>query len=195
MTDKYEQLQQAWQREINNKELQDIPDRFLTEMKEYLSVLNDEKMDEDSITDRIINMERSRANQMLKDLNSERLRKIVISELDGTPITATHLTPDEQHLHANLRQLISDFTQGNQITTEHDEKITQIKTKPRPQPSQIRRESDLIVLRFLKPLPAIMGIDLKAYGPFKPEDVASIPRENALNLIRRGLAKEVDIEP
>ena len=51
-----------------------------------------------------------------------------------------------------------------------------------------------MVLRFLKPLPAIMGIDLKAYGPFDAEDVASIPRENALNLIRRGIAKEVEIE-
>ena len=195
MTDKYEKLRQAWQREISNKELQDIPDQFLTEMKEYLVILNDATLDESSITDRIINLERERAIQMLKDLNFKRLRKIVIAELDGDPITATHLTPDEQYLHANLRQLLSDFTQGNQITIEPGEKISQIKTKPLPQTSPIRKESEFIVLRFLKPLPAIMGTDLKAYGPFKPEDVASIPRENALNLIRRGLAKEVDIEP
>lgn len=194
MTNKYEQLQQAWQRELNNKELQNIPDQFLTEMKEYLSTLNDVNIDENSITDRITNLERDRANQMLKDLNSERLRKIVISELNGTPITATHLTPDEQHLHANLRQLFSDFAQGNQITIEQEEKIPRTHI-PRLIPSKSRGESDFIVLRFHKPLPAIMGIDLKAYGPFKPEDVASIPRENALNLIRRGLAKEVDIEP
>ena len=65
MTNKYEQLQQAWQREINNKELQDIPDQFLTEMKEYLSILNDATLDENSITDRILNQERERAIQML----------------------------------------------------------------------------------------------------------------------------------
>jgi DNA replication initiation complex subunit (GINS family) len=40
-----------------------------------------------------------------------------------------------------------------------------------------------------------MGIDMRAYGPFNKEDVASIPRQNALNLIRRGIAKPVDIEP
>jgi DNA replication initiation complex subunit (GINS family) len=159
-------------------------------MKEYLSILNDATLDENSITDRILNQERERAIQMLKDLNLKRLRKIVLAELDGTPITATHLTPDEQHLHANLRQLLSDFTKGNQITIEPP-----VLVKPKLQPVPIAREFDFIVLRFLKPLPAIMGTDLKAYGPFKPEDVASIPRENALNLIRRGLAKEVVIEP
>jgi hypothetical protein len=36
---------------------------------------------------------------------------------------------------------------------------------------------------------------MKAYGPFDPENVASIPRQNAVNLIRRGIAKLVDIEP
>jgi DNA replication initiation complex subunit (GINS family) len=49
------------------------------------------------------------------------------------------------------------------------------------------------VVRFLQAVPAIMGIDMKSYGPFEPEDVASIPAENAENLIRRGIAKGVEI--
>jgi DNA replication initiation complex subunit (GINS family) len=49
------------------------------------------------------------------------------------------------------------------------------------------------VVRFLQAVPAIMGIDMKTYGPFKPEDVVSLPVENAENLIRRGIAKEVEI--
>ncbi len=51
------------------------------------------------------------------------------------------------------------------------------------------------VLRFLKPVPAIMGVDMKTYGPFNPEDVASLPEENAENLIRRGFAMVVEIQP
>jgi DNA replication initiation complex subunit (GINS family) len=49
------------------------------------------------------------------------------------------------------------------------------------------------VVRFLKAVPAIIGIDMKTYGPFQQEDVVAIPVENAENLIRRGIAKEVEI--
>ena len=40
-----------------------------------------------------------------------------------------------------------------------------------------------------------MGVDMMTYGPFKAEDVASLPAPNAENLIRKGIAKEVEISP
>ncbi|MBS7621824.1 hypothetical protein KEJ32_06920, partial [Candidatus Bathyarchaeota archaeon] len=48
-----------------------------------------------------------------------------------------------------------------------------------------------IVLRFLKDTPTIVGLDLKTYGPFKAEDVASLPVENAEMLVKRGLAQRI----
>jgi DNA replication factor GINS len=50
-----------------------------------------------------------------------------------------------------------------------------------------------IVLRFLKDAPSIVGSNLKTYGPFKAEDVASLPVENAEILIQRGLAKKISL--
>ena len=55
-------------------------------------------------------------------------------------------------------------------------------------------QGELMVVRFLKPVPAIMGIDMKAYGPFMAEDVGNLPRANAVNLIKRGIAKAVMVE-
>ena len=51
------------------------------------------------------------------------------------------------------------------------------------------------VVRFIQTIPAIMGVDMMTYGPFKAEDVASLPAPNAENLIRKGIAKEVEISP
>ena len=48
-------------------------------------------------------------------------------------------------------------------------------------------------LRFVKNIPAIMGADLKSYGPFIVEDVASLPVENARMLVKQGLAVMVDV--
>jgi len=51
-----------------------------------------------------------------------------------------------------------------------------------------------IVIRFLKPIDQIIGSDLKRYGPFDVEDVATLPFENALALISKKIAVKVSWE-
>jgi DNA replication factor GINS len=46
-------------------------------------------------------------------------------------------------------------------------------------------------MRLLKDVPAIVGADMKTYGPFRTEDVASLPVENAKILVRQGLAEKI----
>ncbi|MGB0855470.1 MAG: hypothetical protein ACPGQP_00345 [Nitrosopumilus sp.] len=48
-----------------------------------------------------------------------------------------------------------------------------------------------IVLRFLKEVDEIIGADLEKYGPFKTEDIATIPYENAQALIAKNVATKV----
>ncbi len=48
-----------------------------------------------------------------------------------------------------------------------------------------------IVIRFLKEVGEIVGADLEKYGPFKTEDVATIPYENAQALIAKNAATKV----
>ena len=50
-----------------------------------------------------------------------------------------------------------------------------------------------VALRFIKNIPAIMGADMKSYGPFIVEDVASMPAENAKVLVKQGLAVPVEV--
>jgi len=57
-------------------------------------------------------------------------------------------------------------------------------------PPQIDR---LIVVRFLREVPAFVGLDGLTYGPFKPEDVASIPALQAKGLIEKGAVVEIRV--
>ena len=50
----------------------------------------------------------------------------------------------------------------------------------------------MMVLRFIQEIPALVGSDLKTYGPFEPEDIATLPPENARVLIKQKIAVEVD---
>ena len=48
-----------------------------------------------------------------------------------------------------------------------------------------------IVIRFLHEVDEIVGADLEKYGPFKTEDIATIPYENAQALIAKKIATKV----
>lgn len=48
-----------------------------------------------------------------------------------------------------------------------------------------------VVVRFLKDADVLTGADLETYGPFKVEDVATIPYENAQALITKNIAKRI----
>jgi DNA replication factor GINS len=57
--------------------------------------------------------------------------------------------------------------------------------------SESERGSGKEMIRFLQDVPAIVGVDMRKYGPFKAEDVASVPIRNVDSLIKHGLAKKV----
>ena len=48
-----------------------------------------------------------------------------------------------------------------------------------------------IVIRFLSQVDEIIGVDLEKYGPFNPEDIATIPYENAQALIAKNIATKI----
>ncbi len=199
MRERYTRLHEAWENETKREELQNIPDDFLHEMKNYTNQLNKTTANTETLSGTLTQTERQYANQMLKELTEIRLDKIIKSELNGLPINAQAMTPEEQQLHSNMRQLISGFRQGiEQAPPQRQQKPTPATPKreqvPQPAKKVDEQDSELVLIRFLQSLPAIMGVDMKAYGPFQPEELATIPRQNAENLIKRGIAKKVETD-
>ncbi len=57
-----------------------------------------------------------------------------------------------------------------------------------------RHKTKSTVIRFIKEMDQIMGADLEKYGPFKTEDIATIPYENAQALIAKKIAQKIRLE-
>ncbi|MFW9830701.1 MAG: hypothetical protein ACFFD8_02900, partial [Candidatus Thorarchaeota archaeon] len=53
--------------------------------------------------------------------------------------------------------------------------------------------SSLLLIRFLEDHPQLVGVDLKTYGPFRADDLATLPTENARLIIRKNQAEPVTI--
>lgn len=104
----------------------------------------------------------------------------------GEPIDYSKLTDEEKYVLDGKRESESRMVQVVAAT---------IKGRPKVLESiSARMRSKQIVVRFLKPTEAFVGIDMGRYGPFQPEDVASLPFENARSIIENGGAAEVHVE-
>jgi DNA replication factor GINS len=187
MTSKYNQLLDVWKTEKNSSLLQPLEENFFSEMNRYVVQLRNQenKHEKESMWNRIIKREKENSTKMLSDLAQLRLRKIIISEIEGKTIIPSVLAKEEKALHSDFRRVLVEH--NNRIKSN----ISEIAPKKEADP--ISRK-EFKVVRFIKALPAIMGIDMKTYGPFEVEDIVSIPVENAENLIRKGFAKEVEIQ-
>jgi len=52
-----------------------------------------------------------------------------------------------------------------------------------------RVQLKMVTVKFLKDVPKFIGSDLKPYGPYKTEDIATLPEGNAAAFIEKGIAK------
>ncbi len=179
----YDVLYEAWLREKENMELQKLPEGFYIETAEYIGRIRREArmLESKSVKARLIAQELSKAKRMVKELVALRFEKLVKQAKLEESSAKEALTSEEERIVLELRPafeefrtMLKDSMRGK--TPESVEKV-----------EQARR-----LLRFLKEVPAIVGADLKMYGPFAAEDVATLPAENARVLVKHGVAMEIE---
>ena len=203
MTGNHAALYDAWRKEIQRSDVQPLPEGFHSKMAGYIKRLREEAKadDKDPVRARIVEKELEQTERMIRELGEARLRKIVMFELNEKPVDVLNLTAEEKRLQVDLRRLLGAHNQatkhillGQELKTELPPGPATQRNPPPQQPAQQTPQAQKTV-RFTQPLPAIMGTDMKTYGPFSAEDVASLPAQNAENLIRKGIAKEVETSP
>lgn len=85
---------------------------------------------------------------------------------------------------------ISNLVGGGEVSAEEMVGVEK-KAEAKPVEPEVSKPSELILVRFVQDVPQIIGVDLKTHGPFKAEDIGSLPKENAEALIKQGLAKAI----
>jgi len=90
-----------------------------------------------------------------------------------------------------------EFQETNQdLITKLKPKIPVLETKEITENNQLLKKNqneEYIVIRFTKNIPALVGKDLKIYGPFQKEDIARLPIQNASILIEENAATAIEI--
>jgi DNA replication factor GINS len=168
----YSQLYDIWKKELESSELTKLPADFYVEITEYMKKLKEESR----------MLDRRTAKRMIKEIVRARYRKIVCKVTKGEDLSREILTVEEGLIFGKIppmAETISNFT--SEILQGHLPDFG------------VNLKRKRIALRMLKDVPAIIGADMKPYGPFKAEDVASLPLENAKIFIKQNLAEKVEI--
>jgi DNA replication initiation complex subunit (GINS family) len=203
----YDQLYAAWRREVDDPTLGGLPPDFYEKIVDYLAHIKEEKnkpADKKTVKTNLMEHEARNVERMLEELLDLRYRKILktITRLHKAP--AELLSNEEAKMcesfvgFADTYQRFAKNLMGGEQTpitvTIIQPSATQTaqaaKTEYKP-PTHVTHKR--LTLRFTKAIPAIMGADMKSYGPFAPEDVASLPALNAQILIKQGLAVLIEV--
>ena len=181
MTTVYDELEQAWKRELNNSELQPMRQGLLNDLRSYIRRLREAErnIDSKSLKSNIIEEELSRIQQLLTQLLDRRAEKLTSS---SDPAQLRNLDNSERQLNQSVSRLLLDYEQMKQDIFQGRDPST---------PKHDYKER--VMVRFNRDVPSIIGVDLKAHGPFRREDVANLPAENAESLVRQGAAAKITV--
>ena len=175
----YEELQLAWRRELQSGDLQSLRQGFFKDLSSYVKRLREaqQNLDTKSLRAALIEDELLRLEQLLTQLLDSRAEKLWSQE---KTLQTSGLETVEKQAEQTLSTLHREY-----------DRIKQSIVQGREPTAQQSNGRGLVLVRFEKEAPSIIGVDLKVHGPFHKEDVANIPRENAESLIRQGTVREI----
>lgn len=178
----YNELYNAWRSEKSSRLPERLPSDFYQRATNYLNGLQEDSSSSDTqtIQSRLVIREKEVARRLLDELRETRLRKILENAKIGISLAEENLTSEEQTFLRNLSDSLATFRKSPEIRIEDT--------------SRAAIHAELMVVRFLQDIPEIVGTDLRIYGPYKKEDVGSLPTENAHALIKQGAAKLIEVK-
>jgi len=169
-----------------------LPPDFYTRISEYLRKLIEENQRTDSKPPKssLLKDESKNVQQMLSELLINRYEKLLQVITKNQKIPKEMLSTEEAKICESLAAFAIDYHKFTRELLEGQP----IQTAPfSALDTRVPAICKRATLRFIKNIPAIMGSDLKSYGPFIVEDVASLPVENARMLVKQGLAVMVEV--
>jgi DNA replication factor GINS len=176
-------LYDIWKQEHESDKLQRLPPDFYSKITEYLRRISEESrmLDKRTLKASFLKRESQNAKRMIREVIQMRYKKLVKIIANDKKVPAGMLTAEEEKISAGVSSFAEAFQNFAKDILRGYLPIIGSEQKHKR-----------AALRFLKDIPSIIGADMKTYGPFKAEDVASLPVENVKILIKQGLAERVE---
>ncbi|MHA1697255.1 MAG: DNA replication complex subunit Gins51 [Promethearchaeota archaeon] len=178
-----ELLLSTWKNEQDSRSITKLPGNLEAETRQFVETLL-ETLKSGSISAlqmEVIEREIQMVKYLWNDIMTIRRWKINRAVKDESVIEKENLTDAELKYFSGLQEINKNYSDSIRIKTRESETTGD------------KLELDYTLVRILKDTVAIVGLDLKTYGPFKKEDLAYLPRKNAELLEKIKAARKIVI--
>jgi DNA replication factor GINS len=164
-------------RETESDSIQEINPDFYRNLSDFIGDLKKQEFDgvESKIKETIIDTA-TELTSLLINIRLDKISKLDKIDFKNLLDEEKFILDAEEEQRERTEMIISATINGK---TKFLESISQ------------NHKTKTVVIRFLQEVDEIIGADLEKYGPFKTEDIATIPYENAQALITKNIATKV----
>ncbi|MDH3204012.1 MAG: hypothetical protein OEL81_04970 [Nitrosopumilus sp.] len=164
-------------RETENDSLLELDPNFYRDLSDFIGNLRKQEFDgpENKIKDTMIEMT-TELTSLLVHIRLDKISKSFDLETEYLLDEEKFILDSQEEQQERTEMILSATINGKSKFLES-----------LAQNHKIKR----IVIRFLSQVDEIIGVDLEKYGPFNPEDIATIPYENAQALIAKNIATKI----
>jgi len=214
----YEKLYQHWLKEFQNTDITELSQDTFNDYIKILDFINEHQEKEmNAIKQRVFDSYKDNINYLFNDLLKIRELKIINSALALNEIYIDNAIESEKLLYENLVRSIKGYQKVLAISLFKEDQVpsdiliepkTKVKSIVEDEPITKEEKPSIILeyknkgdqekinytlIRFLRTTPPLVGVDLIYYGPFKEEDIANLPQENAKILIIEKFAEKIEL--
>ena len=188
----FNKIHNKWKEEREKEEITPMIDPFYGSMRDFLKERTKAaKQALNPITKKILEKRLERIQYVINDLIKIRTNKIIKKIINNEEINV-NLAREELNFYDRMKQIYDIYIK--EIFSPKDVAYTDIQGILGVKVEEVE-EVELVAIRFLKATKqAIQGLDGKIYGPFEPDDVCFLPKENAISFVKQSIAEDIKID-
>ncbi len=171
----YEKIRKVHRLEQSSSKLTNIEDDFLDSIRPFLDDEKEEIRKNNDIFDDSKVRRLQNIRLMLEDIIYLRQKKIinnVIMGLKSSEQKDENLISYEEKVYSNIFDIIKDYLSYMELNSTKETK-----------------SQNKVQITILKSVPKFIGTDMQEYGPYKEQDLATIPESIAKLLVSKEIAK------
>lgn len=213
----YETLFELLRRERTREELQEMSETFFEDLVQYLQAKH--KIYEESAEKEKIKVQLDNVHKIVKELYEKREKKLLLAALTRSR-TGSDIVDKKRMLKAEsvfyeevtrvcdryrkgvlvkLREMKMPEIEAACPPQQQAQSRTEIQSSTDTEPKKEELSQDAppaeqpktILIRFIQPVPKFVGKELEPYGPFEPDEIATLPTQIAEILVKKGRAVEI----
>ena len=189
----FDRIQNKWKEEREKIQLTPMNEAFYGAMRDFLKSRSLRAKEEiNPIIKKVLEEKLSRMRYVIDDLLAIRTTKILQIVFNKEEITF-NLAREEQNFYERIKKLYDVYRKD--VFSPKDIAYTDIDSIVNKESIDEEEEDiEYVAIKFLKRTKdKIQGLDGKVYGPFEKEDICLLPKENAVGLVRREFAENIEL--